>query len=75
MGNKILEDAKGNKSSKRLCGVSLIALGALFSSVLFAYSLFKDAEDATTSLGVINIILMAGGGMLGIGVFEKGLKK
>lgn len=66
-----LKDAKGDKSSKRLWGSILLIVGLIFSSVLFAFSLYKGAADASTALGIINMFLIAGGGLLGVGVFEK----
>ena len=71
MSNKFLEDSTGNKSSKRLWGSILLSSGILFSAILFGYSLFLGAKDAATALGIINIFLISGGGLLGIGVFEK----
>ena len=73
MKNNFLQDSKGNKSSKRLWGSVLLGIGILFSTILFACSLYKGAEDATTALGIINMFLISGGGLLGIGVFEKGI--
>ncbi len=46
MTNSFLEDAKGNKSSKRLWGSIILGIGTLFSVVLFVYSLSKGAADA-----------------------------
>tara|TARA_Y100000389_G_scaffold32442_1_gene27569 strand:- start:169 stop:402 length:234 start_codon:yes stop_codon:yes gene_type:complete len=75
MNNKFLTDSKGNKSSKRLWGSILLGSGIIFSIILFAYSLYQGAADAATALGIINMFLIAGGSLLGIGVFEKGIKK
>ena len=75
MTNKFLQDSKGNKSSKRLWGSILLTIGVMFSIILFAYSLYQGAADAATALGIINMFLIAGGSLLGIGVFEKGIKK
>lgn len=74
MTNNFLEDANGNKSSKRLWGSIVLGIGILFSVVLFIYSLSKGAADASTALGIINMFLISGGGLLGIGVFEKGIQ-
>ncbi|NCB49886.1 MAG: hypothetical protein EOM53_04335 [Alphaproteobacteria bacterium] len=74
MTNSFLEDANGNKSSKRLWGSIVLGIGILFSIVLFIYSLSKGAADAATALGIINMFLISGGGLLGIGVFEKGIQ-
>jgi len=68
------KDSQGNNSSKRLCGAVLIVLGILLSVFLFFYSMFKLPADARTALDIINVLLISGGGLLGIGVFEK-LKK
>ena len=73
MTNNFLQDIQGNKSSKRLWGSILLGVGILFAIVLFIYSLSKGAADAATALGVINMFLIAGGGLLGIGVFERGI--
>ncbi len=75
MTNEFLQDSKGNKSSKRLWGSILLGSGIIFSIILFAYSLYQGAADAPTALGIINMFLIAGGSLLGIGVFEKGIKK
>ena len=75
MQNNFLEDANGNKSSKRLWGSIVLGTGILFSVVLFIYSLSKGAADAATALGIINMFLISGGGLLGIGVFENAIQK
>jgi hypothetical protein len=75
MTNNYLQDSQGNKSSKRLWGSILLSIGILFSMILFGFSLVNGAKDASTALGIINIFLIAGGSMLGIGVFEKAIKK
>jgi len=75
MTNKFLQDSKGNKSSKRLWGSILLSIGIAFSVILFVYSLYEGAADASTALGIINMFLIAGGSLLGIGVFEKGIRK
>jgi hypothetical protein len=73
MINKFLQDSKGNKSSKRLWGSILLTIGVMFSVILFVYSLYQGAADAATALGIINMFLISGGGLLGISVFEKGI--
>jgi multidrug transporter EmrE-like cation transporter len=75
MTNNFLQDSQGNKSSKRLWGSILLFIGIVFSMILFGFSLVTGAKDASTALGIINIFLIAGGSMLGIGVFEKAIKK
>ena len=71
--SKLLQDINGNTSSKRLFGAVLLASGLLFSAILFGFSLFTGASDSHTAISVINMLLIAGGGLLGIGVFEKGI--
>lgn len=75
MNKDLLGDSRGGKSSKRVWGSILLSIGILFSCVLFCVSLFSGAKDAATALGIINIFLISGGGLLGIGVFEKFAKK
>jgi hypothetical protein len=75
MTNNFLEDASGNKSSKRLWGSIILGIGILFSAILFFYSLKIGAKDAATALGIINMFLIAGSSLLGIGVFERSAKK
>lgn len=70
-----LDDSSGNKSSKRLWGTILLTCGILISLVLFFYSLVDKAADASTALGIVNIFLISGSGLLGIGVFENKLNK
>lgn len=72
---KFLEDANGNKSSKRLWGSIILTAGIIGSAVLFYYSLHIGAKDAATALGIINMFLIAGSSLLGIGVFEKVVKE
>ncbi len=71
MANKYLQDASGNKSSKRLWGTILLSIGTMFSIILFFYSLGIGAKDADTALGIINTFLISGSSLLGIGIFEK----
>lgn len=73
--NNYLQDHAGNKSSKRLWGTTLISVGIIFSAILFAYSLNSGAKDAATALGIINMFLIAGSSLLGIGVVEMFAKK
>jgi len=75
MTNNFLQDSSGNKSSKRLWGAIILSMGLLFSSVLFAFSLVGEAKDAATALGIVNLFLVSGGTLLGIGVFEGRLNK
>lgn len=75
MKNKFLEDNHGNKSSKRLWGAIILLCGLVGSGILFWYSLEYGAKDADTASGIINMLLFSGSGLLGIGIFEKVIKK
>lgn len=68
---KYLEDAKGNKSSKRLWGSTLLMIGIGFAVIAFFMSLFHPLGDSRTALDIIYIFLGTGGGLLGIGTFER----
>lgn len=70
----ILHDSGGCLSSKRVSGLALIFMGIVFSIILFIFSLMGEVGDANTATNIINTLLYSGGGLLGIGVFEK-LKK
>jgi len=74
MKKDFLQDSKGNKSSKRLWGSILLTFGLVFSTILFVFSLLAGAADPATAISIINIFLFAGGSLLGVGVFEKGIK-
>jgi hypothetical protein len=73
--NCYLQDNHGNKSSKRLWGSILLSFGIIFAMILFCFSLTKGASDPQTASNIINIFLYSGGGLLGIGTFEKILGK
>jgi hypothetical protein len=68
--NKMMQDQNGNKSSKRLAGISLLAGGGILGVTLFIYSLNKTVADPETASGVYQALLVAGGSLLGVGVFE-----
>lgn len=70
MSNKYLEDAKGNKSSKRLWGSVFAVLLTGMSLFLFGYAVFNHIGDATTALKIIDALAILVGSLLGIGVFE-----
>ena len=66
----ITNDQNGNKSSKRITGISLLSGGGCMALTLFIFSLFKKVGDSETAIKVIQMILIAGSGLLGIGVVE-----
>lgn len=71
VNNDIYKDSNGNKSSKRIYGAMLIIIAIILSIVLFSFSLYTKVGDPATATNVINGMYMLGGGLLGIGVFEK----
>lgn len=73
MAKKFLQDSQGNSSSKRLWGSIVLSVGLIFACILFAYSILEGARDPSTASGIINMFLIAGSSLLGIGVFEKGI--
>jgi hypothetical protein len=75
MKKDLLKDSSGKPSSKRIWGSILLGSGLTFAAILFGFSLTEGAVDAPTAQGVINMFLIAGSSLLGIGVFEKGIKK
>lgn len=75
MSNKLLQDSKGNVSSKRIAGISTLLTAVIMACVLFGFSIVKAIGDPDTAMSVINGMLMAGGALLGVGVFEKLGKK
>ena len=74
MKHNFLDDINGNKSSKRLWGSIVLSSGIILAVTLFVVSLFKGADDPTTAIKIINLCVVTGAGLLGIGVFEKGRK-
>jgi hypothetical protein len=69
---KFFLDTDGKPSSKRLAGFVLVSLAIIASILLWIKSVFfLAASDATTALYVTNSFFWAGGGLLGVGVFEK----
>lgn len=73
--NKITQDQNGNKSSKRVTGIALLAGGAALGLTLFIFSLYKKVADPGTAENVYQALIIAGGSLLGVGVFEFFKKK
>jgi len=70
-----LQDAHGNKSSKRLWGTILLAVGLTMHTVLFVFAIQWGVKDPATASGVASTLVLAGSGLLGIGVVEGFAKK
>lgn len=75
MVSNLLSDAGGKKSSKRIWGSIMLGGGLALSIILFSFSLTQGAKDAQTATSIINMLLLAGSSLLGLGVFEKGNKR
>ena len=75
MPHEFLQDSQGNKSSKRLSGISLIGVGTILSIVLFTFSLISQPADADSTIGVIKTLLISGSSLLGVSVLEDAFKK
>lgn len=67
---KLLKDATGKTSSKRIMGICLIGVGMIGAGILFKYSLTTGAKDPITASNLINMFLITGSALLGFGVFE-----
>lgn len=68
-----LKDADGIKSSKRLIGVILVLSSVFMSVCLFVFCLINN--DIELALGIIKTLALAGASLLGIGIFDKLLRK
>lgn len=68
--HKVLEDSKGNMSSKRLVGAISFALGAAGAIYLYIISAKAEAGDADTMLSIINSFFYLGGTLIGSSVLE-----
>lgn len=69
--SKIFVDGKGKISSKRITGIVTIGLAVVMSITLFIYSIQFKAVDPSTGIDIIKYLLMTGGALLGVGIFEK----
>ena len=66
----ILKDQNGNTSSKRIAGFIIAGVGLLCLVGLGITSMFYKIEDPGTAMEAFKTILIVGGGLLGVGVFE-----
>ncbi len=68
--SKLLEDQNGNASSKRIAGFIISGVGLVSLLALGVVSMFKVISDPSTAMEAFKTILIVGGGLLGVGVFE-----
>lgn len=73
--NDWYHDKNGDISSKRIAGVVILSCGLLLLLAIGIMSIFKAIGDPTTGLQVGITLMSTGGTLLGIGTFEKGVKK
>lgn len=66
-----LRDSSGNLSSKRIAGFSILILGSAYLLTIGVVSIYRVVADSSTALDVGRVLIYTGGGLLGIGVFEK----
>lgn len=66
----ILEQAPGEKSSKRYFGAALIAAGGLLLVAVGVVALFHEITDPETALAAGKALIITGAALLGVTVFE-----
>lgn len=67
----MFRDANGNKSSKRIAGTAILALGALFLLVVGVISISSTVADPDTSIRIGSTLIYTGAALLGVGVAER----
>ena len=70
MGNKLLEDSKGNASSKRLFGAIGLILYYGLGSFVSVLSVYTGNDIGANAVTLLNGIGITGASLLGIGVVE-----
>ena len=68
--SKILKDQNGNTSSKRVAGFIISGVGLALLLLVGVMSIFRPIADPGTAMEAGKTILIVGGGLLGVGVFE-----
>ena len=71
----LLKDSQGKDSTKRLWGSILIGAGLIMGIIAFGISFLKAIPDPSMVKWIIGLFLGSGGGLLGVGVFEKRMPK
>lgn len=66
-----LRDSSGNWSSKRIAGMVMISVGALYLLIVGGISISTVVADSSTALDVGRVLIYTGGALLGVGVAEK----
>jgi hypothetical protein len=68
---EIIKDKTGKQSSKRLVGGTMLSIGIVMGVALFVVSILGITDKADLAIQTMYAFLGAGGGLLGIGTFEK----
>lgn len=71
MKHGFFKDSDGNVSSKRVTGFVAMMIGLIMGLALFFLSIFTGVKDSSTAMQVFVAFISSGGGLLGIGTFEK----
>jgi len=66
----LLQDKEGNTSSKRVAGFIISGIGLTGLVTLGIVSMVQVIGDPGTAMEAFKTILIVGGGLLGVGVFE-----
>lgn len=66
-----LEDANGNKSSKRLIGCIEIVLAMIITVTVVTIAIFRPVEDDSLIIDILAFLFSSGTALLGIGTFER----
>ena len=70
-----LHDGHGKPSTKRLWGTVLLVVGITMEITTYTFSLFHPDAAYTTAQNIGVDVIIAGAGLLGIGVTEKFFSK
>ncbi len=70
MNNKLLQDAHGNTSSKRVFGAIGLGLYFAIGSIIAIYSVYTGNDIGTNATTLLNGFGLTGAALLGAGVIE-----
>ena len=70
MSNNFLQDALGNKSSKRLWGSITLAIAIILSIVVVITSVYLGNPIHDNVVSILHGFFAVGTGLLGVGVLE-----
>ncbi len=70
MNNKLLQDSKGNTSSKRVFGAIALILYFVIGSAISLYTVYTGNDIGVNAVSILNGFGLTGSALLGIGVAE-----